>query len=162
LAVVRARRWGLNSARVMDLGIYLIIGALVGAKLMLVLIEWDQFRSNPRELLSLARAAGVFYGGLIVAVPLGLWLSRRSRLPMWTTADLVAPGIAMGHVIGRMGCLLAGCCYGKPTTLPWGITFTNPVAKANAGTPLGISLHPTQIYDALAELLIFAILIVSE
>src|SRR5262245_64474364 len=82
LAVVRARRWGLNSARVMDLGIYLIIGALVGAKLMLVLIEWDQFRSNPRELLSLARAAGVFYGGLIVAVPLGLWLSRRYGLPM--------------------------------------------------------------------------------
>lgn len=162
LAVVRARRWGLNSARVMDLGIYLIIAALVGAKLMLVIVDWDQFKSEPRELLSLARAAGVFYGGLIVAVPLGLFLSRRYGLPMWTTADLFAPGIAMGHVIGRLGCLLAGCCYGKPTTMPWGITFTNPVARANAGTPLDIPLHPTQIYDALAEILIFAILIVSE
>jgi phosphatidylglycerol:prolipoprotein diacylglycerol transferase len=162
LAVVRARRQGLDAARVMDLGIYLIIAALVGAKLMLVVVDFNYFREHPREILSLARAAGVFYGGLLTAVPLGLWLGRRYGLPMWTTADLFAPGIALGHVIGRFGCLLAGCCYGRETHVPWAITFTNPVASANAGTPLGVPLHPTQLYDAGAELLILIFLLVFE
>ena len=162
LAVARARRQGLNAQRVMDLGIYLIIAALVGAKLMLVVVDFAYFREHPREILSLARAAGVFYGGLLVAVPLGLWLGRKYGLPMWTTADLFAPGIALGHVIGRFGCLLAGCCYGRETHVPWAITFTDPVAAANAGTPLGVPLHPTQLYDAGAELLILVFLLVFE
>ena len=67
---------------------------------------------------------------------------------------MFAPGIALGHVVGRFGCLFAGCCYGKPTTLPWGITFTDPFAADNVGTPLGVPLHPTQLYEAGAELLI--------
>ena len=99
----------------------------------------------------------MFYGGLIAAFLVGLWLVRRYRLPVWTTADLYAPGIALGHVIGRLGCLLAGCCYGRPTDVPWGITFTDPVAAANVGTPLGMPLHPTQLYDAGAELLILVV-----
>ena len=162
LAVVRARRAGLDSARVMDLGIYLIIAALVGAKLMLVIVDFDYFRDRPRELLSLVRAGGVFYGGLIFALVVGLWLVRRYRLPVWTAADMYAPGIALGHVVGRLGCLLAGCCYGRPTDLPWGITFTSPVAASNVGTPLGTPLHPTQLYDAGAELLILIFLLAFE
>jgi phosphatidylglycerol:prolipoprotein diacylglycerol transferase len=162
LAVVRARRAGLDAARIMDLGIYLIIAALVGAKLMLVIVDFGYFRDRPRELLSLARVGGVFYGGLIFALLAGLFLVRRYRLPVWSAADMYAPGVALGHVIGRMGCLLAGCCYGRPTDLPWGITFTSPVAAASAGTPLGVPLHPTQIYDAGAELLILVILLVFE
>ena len=162
LAVIRARKSGLDGARVMDLGIYLIIAALVGAKLMLVIVDFDHFRSQPGELLSLVRAGGVFYGGLIFAFVVGLWLVRRYRLPLWKAADAYAPGIALGHVIGRLGCLLAGCCYGKPTDLPWGLTFTSPVAAANVGTPLGIPLHPTQLYDAGAEMLILAFLLIFE
>ncbi len=162
LAVVRARRAGLDAARIMDLGIYLIIAALVGAKLMLVIVDFGYFRDRPRELLSLVRVGGVFYGGLIFALLAGLFLVRRYRLPVWSAADMYAPGVALGHVIGRMGCLLAGCCYGRPTNLPWGITFTSPVAAASAGTPLGVPLHPTQIYDAGAELLILVVLLVSE
>src|SRR5262249_43725737 len=119
LAVVRARRAGVDSARIMDLGIYLIIAALVGAKLMLILVEWDYFRAQPRELLSLARTGGVFYGGFIAAFLTAAWLVRRYKLKLWPTADLMAPGIALGHVIGRFGCLLAGCCYGRPTTAAW-------------------------------------------
>jgi phosphatidylglycerol:prolipoprotein diacylglycerol transferase len=161
-AVVRARRAGLDSAKVMDLGIYLIIAALVGAKLMLVVVEWDTFKRNPGELLSLVRVGGVFYGGLIFAFIVGLLLVRRYRLPMWATADMYAPGIALGHVIGRLGCLLAGCCYGRETTVPWAITFTDQVARDNAGTPLDVPLHPTQIYDAGAELLILAVLLMLE
>lgn len=162
LAVVRARRLGLDGSRVMDLGIYLIISALVGAKLMLVLVDFNYFLSQPAELLSLVRAGGVFYGGLIAAVAVALVLVRRYGLPMWTTADLFAPGIALGHVIGRFGCLLAGCCYGRPTDVPWALTFTDPVAFSNVGTPLGIPLHPTQLYDAGAELLIMILLLATE
>lgn len=161
-AVVRARRVGLDGNKVMDLGIYLIIAALIGAKLMLVAVDFRYFINQPREILSLVRAGGVFYGGLIAAVGVAFWLVRRYGFSMWTTADLFAPGIALGHVIGRLGCLMAGCCYGKPTALPWGITFTNPVAAANVGTPLGVPLHPTQLYDAGAELAIMLILLATE
>ena len=162
LAVVRARRRGLDGTKVMDLGIYLIIAALVGAKLMLVVVDFDYFRSQPRELLSLVRAGGVFYGGLLAALGVAILLVRRYQLRIWATADLFAPGIALGHVVGRLGCLLAGCCYGTPTTMPWAITFTNPLAASNVGTPLGIPLHPTQLYDAGAELVILFLLLVTE
>ncbi|HUR19651.1 MAG TPA: prolipoprotein diacylglyceryl transferase family protein, partial [Vicinamibacterales bacterium] len=70
--------------------------------------------------------------------------------------------IALGHVVGRFGCLLAGCCYGRPTDVPWAITFTDPLAAQNVGTPLGIPLHPTQMYDAGAELIILAVLLFTE
>jgi phosphatidylglycerol:prolipoprotein diacylglycerol transferase len=162
LAVVRARRRGLDGARVMDLGIYLIIAALVGAKLMLVLVDFDYFRRQPRELLSLVRAGGVFYGGLLAALGVAILLVKRYQLRIWTTADLFAPGIALGHVVGRFGCLLAGCCYGKPTHVPWAVTFTSPVAQLNVGTPLDVPLHPTQLYDAGAELLILVLLLTTE
>jgi phosphatidylglycerol:prolipoprotein diacylglycerol transferase len=162
LAVVRARRVGVDPAKVMDLGIYLIIAALVGAKLMLIAVDFDYFRQQPRELLSLVRAGGVFYGGLIAAVAVGFFLVRRYKLNIWSTGDLMAPGIALGHVVGRFGCLFAGCCYGRPTDVAWAITFTNPIANANVGTPLNIPLHPTQLYDAGAELLILGVLLLTE
>jgi phosphatidylglycerol---prolipoprotein diacylglyceryl transferase len=162
LAVIRARRRQIDATKVMDLGIYLIIAALVGAKLMLIAVDFDYFRSQPRELLSLVRAGGVFYGGLLAALGVGLWLVRRYQLDAWTVADLTAPGIALGHVVGRIGCLLAGCCYGRPTDVPWAITFTNPAAATNVGTPLNTPLHPTQLYDAGAELLIMIVLLVTE
>src|SRR3989454_11501665 len=162
LAMVRAKARGLDQARVLDLGIYIIISALVGAKLLLLITDFKTFRADPRELLTLARSGGVFYGGLILAVTVALWFIRRKGLPLWTTCDVFAPGIALGHVVGRFGCLFAGCCFGKPTTLPWGITFRDPFAAANVGTPLGTPPHPTQLYEAGAELLILIILLVTE
>jgi phosphatidylglycerol:prolipoprotein diacylglycerol transferase len=162
LAVRRARARGLDGTRVMDLGIWVIVSALVGAKLLLLAVDFEHFRSNPAELLSLVRSGGVFYGGLALAVPVALIFARRAGLPIWTTADAFAPGIALGHVVGRLGCLMAGCCYGRPTQVPWGITFTNPAATENAGTPLGVPLHPTQLYEAGAELLILVMLLAFE
>jgi phosphatidylglycerol:prolipoprotein diacylglycerol transferase len=147
---------------VLDLGIYIIIAALIGAKLLLLVVDFDQFSSSPQDLLSLARSGGVFYGGLILAVIVAFWYISRHQLPFWTTCDVFAPGIALGHVTGRLGCLAAGCCYGKPTDVPWAIVFTNPLAAANVGTPLGIPLHPTQVYEAGAELLILGILLATE
>jgi phosphatidylglycerol:prolipoprotein diacylglycerol transferase len=162
LAMIRGRKRGLDSTRVLDLGIYIIISALVGAKLLLLVTDFRSFADNPRALFDLLRSGGVFYGGLIVAVTVALLYIRRIGLPLWTTCDVFAPGIALGHVVGRLGCFFAGCCYGKPTTVPWAITFTNPYAAANVGTPLNIPLHPTQLYEAGAEALILVLLLATE
>lgn len=162
LAVRRARARGLDGARVMDLGIWVIVSALVGAKLLLFAVDFDHFRANPADLLSLVRSGGVFYGGLALAVPVALIYAKRAGLPIWTTSDAFAPGIALGHVVGRFGCLMAGCCYGRPAQIPWAITFANPAASVNAGTPLGTPLHPTQLYEAGAELLILVLLLALE
>src|SRR5438093_3784602 len=159
LAMVRAKSRGLDETRVLDLGIYIIISALIGAKLLLLVTDWKAFVGDPKELLTLARSGGVFYGGLILAVVVALWYIRRIGLPLWTTCDVFAPGVALGHVVGRFGCFFAGCCYGKPTIVPWAITFTSPAAAANVGTPLNIPLHPTQLYEAGAEALILIILL---
>jgi phosphatidylglycerol:prolipoprotein diacylglycerol transferase len=161
-AMVRARARGLDQTRVLDLGIYIIISALVGAKLLLFLTDFRTFVQSPRELLTLARAGGVFYGGLILAVIVALWYIRRVGLPLWTTCDVFAPGIALGHVIGRFGCFFAGCCYGQPTSVPWAVTFTDPYAASNVGTPLNVPLHPTQVYEAGAEALILIALLATE
>jgi phosphatidylglycerol---prolipoprotein diacylglyceryl transferase len=161
-AMVRAEAQGLDGAKVLDLGIYIIISALVGAKLLLLVTDFRTFQADPQELLTLARSGGVFYGGLILAVAVALWYIRRAGLPLWTTCDAFAPGIALGHVVGRFGCFFAGCCYGRPTSEPWGITFTDPFATANVGTPLGVRLHPTQLYEAGAEFLILLVLLGSE
>jgi phosphatidylglycerol:prolipoprotein diacylglycerol transferase len=162
LAIYRTRKAGLDSARVLDLGVYIVIAALVGAKLLLLAVNFSYFRVHPAEMLVLARSGGVFYGGLIAATAVAFWYIRKHRLPLWTTCDMFAPGIALGHVIGRLGCLAAGCCYGIPTQRPWGITFRDPFAALNVGTPLNVPLHPTQLYEAGAELLILIFLLSTE
>ena len=161
-AIHRARRAGLDGQRIFYVGFVGIIGALVGAKLMLVVVDFGRYASDPSQLMGLVSSAGVFYGGLLLAVPVCWWYIRRCRLPLWTTCDMFAPGIALAQGVGRMGCLLAGCCYGQPTEAPWGITFTSTLAAANAGTPLGIALHPTQIYEAAAVLAILGVLLIGE
>src|SRR5215470_10246662 len=162
LAMVRAKARGLDANRVLDLGIYIIISALVGAKLLLLVTDFKTFTANPRELLTLARSGGVFYGGLILAVAVALLYIRRIGLPLWTTCDVFAPGIALGHVVGRFGCFFAGCCWGRETHVPWAITFHSQFANAEVGTPLDVPLHPTQIYEAGAELIILFVLLWSE
>jgi phosphatidylglycerol:prolipoprotein diacylglycerol transferase len=161
-ALIRARSRGLDRERVMDLGIWIIISALAGAKLLLLIIDYRQFLHSPGSWLDLLRSGGVFYGGLIAAVTVAFVYIWRHRMPMWTTTDVFAPGIALGHVVGRLGCLLAGCCFGRETTVPWAITFRDPHAFATSGTPLGVPLHPTQLYEAGAEALILVFLLVFE
>jgi phosphatidylglycerol:prolipoprotein diacylglycerol transferase len=161
-AMSRGKKRGLDANRVLDLGIYIIIAALVGAKLLLLIVDFDQFLRSPGDAFSLVRAAGVFYGGLFLAVVVAFWYISKHQMPFWTTCDAFAPGIALGHITGRLGCLAAGCCYGTPTNVPWAIVFTNPLANANVGTPLGIPLHPTQLYEAGAELLILLFLLATE
>jgi len=162
VAMVRARRMGLDAQKFMDLGIAIIVSALVGAKALLLILDFDHFTQNPADLLSLARSGGVFYGGLVLAVLVGIWYVRKHRLPVWTTGDLAAPGIALGYAVGRMGCFFAGCCWGAQTSVPWAVTFTDPVASEVVGTPLGIPLHPTQIYESISGFLTFVLILALE
>ncbi len=162
LARARARARGLDAGRILDLGIYVIVAAIVGGKLLLLVTDFQSFRQNPADLMSLARSGGVFYGGLLLSVAVAFWYMRRHALALWPTFDVFAPGIALGHAVGRLGCLMAGCCYGRPTSLPWGITFSDPFTGSYVGTPLGVALHPTQIYEVIAETAILLFLLALE
>ena len=160
--VVAARlgaRDGLPRERIYDLGLWLLLSAIVGSKLLLLLVE-PEYRAQPLRLLSLdfLRSGGVFYGGFIAAVLTAFVLVRRYRLPWWRTADAFAPAIALGQSVGRQGCFAAGCCWGKPTAMPWGVEFTER-AREVTGVPAGVHLHPTQLYESFAALAIFALLL---
>ena len=159
VATRQARRAGLDAARVADLGVYSLIAGLLGAKLMLLVVDWRYYSSHTREVLSLFQSAGVFYGGLLLGVPVALWVARRAGLPLWPTLDVLAPGVAIGQSVGRLGCLAAGCCYGKPSGSPWAITFRDAYATRTIGTPTDMPLHPTQIYESLLTLGLFLALI---
>jgi phosphatidylglycerol---prolipoprotein diacylglyceryl transferase len=149
---------GLPEGKILDFSLYILASAIVGAKLMLVLVEWRHYTQNPGDLIGVLRSGGVFYGGLIAATAVGVAYMRKHRLPAWRIADMGAPSIALGEAIGRWGCFAAGCCYGKPSDGPFAVTFTNPIANEAVGTPLGVPLHPTQIYLSLNALLIFLVL----
>ena len=155
-----ARTVGLSADKVTNLAIYCALAGMVGAKLLMFAFDWRMYAANPSELFALStlQAAGVYQGGLILAIVIAVWYMRSAGLPALLTMDVFAPGIAIGHAIGRLGCFAAGCCWGQECDLPWGVTFTNPDANALTGVPLNISLHPTQLYESGTEALIFAFL----
>ena len=154
------RQAGLNADAVTNLGIYCALAAIAGAKLMMFVVDLPYYVQHPAEFFSLAtlQAGGVFYGGLIAALAVAWWHMKRTQLPPLKTADVFAPGIALGHGIGRLGCFSAGCCWGIECHRAWAVTFTNPVANELVGVPLGRPLHPTQLYEAFAEFAIFGLL----
>lgn len=143
-----ARKQGLDPQKVQDLGIASIIGGLVGAKLLLVVVDFDQYRLSPRALLDVLQSGGVFYGGLLGALPVAWWYIRKHGLPLLATLDVLAPAVALGQAVGRLGCFAAGCCYGTSSTAPWSVIFHNEDAHALVGVPLGVPLHPTQLYES--------------
>src|SRR5438046_539212 len=148
----KAQQEGLDPDKIWNMGFIVIVSALVGAKILLFLSDFSYYSQNPREILSLytLRSFGVYYGGLLLSLGAATWYLRKTGLPAWKVSDLAAPGIALGQSIGRLGYLSAGCCFGKPTTMPWGLTFTSKYAYDNVGVPLNIPLHPTQIYETIA------------
>ena len=158
ITVRLAKRSGLNPQLISDLAIYCALAGLLGAKLLMIVFDWGDPDKPPIFSLPTIQAAGVWQGGLILAIATALYFVRRHKLPLLQTFDVFAPGIALGHSIGRIGCLAAGCCWGKECTLPWAITFSNPDANALTGVPLGLSLHPSQIYEMLTEAALFAFL----
>ncbi len=155
ITVHLARRSGLNPDLVTNLAVYVALAGLLGAKLLMIWFDWPDVNIFS---LSFLQAAGVFQGGLILAVAVAFLYMRSNKLPFLQTSDAFAPGIAIGHAVGRLGCFAAGCCWGKETHLPWAVTFHNPQAAALTGVPLEVPLHPAQLYEFTTEALLFAFL----
>ncbi len=185
-----ATRDGLDKQKVYDLGLWALAASLVGSKALMVITEWDSYyRDNPRQIFTLDffRSGGVYYGGFIAAVIASVIVMRVYKLPWWRTADAFAPGVVIGQAIGRLGCFSAGCCWGKPTTSWLGVHFTDkgheitgvPTIVSHLNDPIQqnvwaerladlggllapIHLHPTQLYEAVATLLIFVVLLLMH
>jgi phosphatidylglycerol:prolipoprotein diacylglycerol transferase len=153
-----AKQRGMNSEKVVNLGVYCALVGMLGAKLLMIAMD-PIYREHPAEIFTreTLQSAGIFYGGFIAALVFAFVYMHAQKMPVLSTADLFAPGVALGHGIGRLGCFSAGCCWGKPTSLPWAVTFTSK--DTTTGVPLGIPLHPTQLYEAFAEGIICLILI---
>ncbi len=159
-ATLRARREKIPGEFIADVVVALMIGSIIGARIVYVTTYWhEEFAGQPlMEIFAVWHGGLVYYGGLLGAIAAGALYMLWKKMPVWKTADVLAPSIALGSFFGRIGCLLNGCCYGRPTDLPWAITFTNPVAHDVSNTPLGVPLHPTQIYDALLNLALYGFL----
>lgn len=156
----RAPEYGVDRDTAVDMGIWLILSGLLGAKLLLVVVEGPgYYLTSFHGLLELFRAGGVFYGGLLGALAAAVFFVRVKKVRFLAFADAAAPAVALGQAIGRIGCLSAGCCWGEQCGKPWAITFTDPKAGANVGVPLNVPLHPTQIYEALGLLILVGLLV---
>ena len=155
---IQAKKHDLPSSKIIDMAFYTIIISLIGAKLILLVGNISYYMRYWRELLSLARSGGVFQGGLTFGFLFALWYFHKHRIPTWKAADIVAPALALGHGFGRIGCFSAGCCYGTECSLPWGVIFKSKYASDLTGIPLGIPLHPTQLYEAALNFLNFFVL----
>lgn len=157
-----ARKKQLDFDKVSTLALWAVAGGILGAKVLLLLRSFPGYWNNPSSLWSLGtlESAGDFYGGFLgalVAVALYFW--RQPGLPVWRTSDLFGPAIALGQSIGRIGCFMAGDDYGRPSGLPWAVTFTDPEAARIGGVPLGVALHPVQLYESIVCLLLFFFLV---
>jgi phosphatidylglycerol---prolipoprotein diacylglyceryl transferase len=155
-ATLRARREKISGERVADVTLWLMVGAIIGARIVYVTTYWKtEFADQPiSEIFMIQHGGLVYYGGLIGATIAGMIYIHWKKMPLWKTADVFAPSIALGSVFGRIGCLLNGCCYGRACSLPWAISFPadNPLHPPT--TPV----HPTEIYDALLNLVLYVFL----
>ena len=151
-----ARRQGLDTEKVTNLVVYVALAGLLGAKILMLMFDWRGIAEV--FTLNTLQSAGVFQGGLILALLFAWYYTKTQGMPLLETSDLFAPGIALGHAIGRVGCFAAGCCWGIECKLPWAVTFRNPDAALMTGVPLETPLHPSQLYEVATELLLFGFL----
>ncbi len=153
-----AGKAGIPKDDLADLIFYPVLSGIVGAKLFYAVTYWDQFGpdavSRAAAVLRTFQYGFVFYGGLIFGAAAFFLVCRRKGVPPFTAADLFAPALALGHAFGRVGCFLAGCCHGSPTSCPVSVVFTDPASEVNP-LYLGVPLHPTQLYESAGNLLIF-------
>lgn len=150
----RAPLSGVSRDAIVDLGPWIMAGAVIGARLLHVISYWDEeFARAPwHEVFNLRKGGLVFYGGLAGSSLAVIIAARRRKLPLWTLADILAPSIALGQVFGRLGCLFNGCCFGCATKAPWGLYYPWPHQS------YGHAVHPTQIYESLLCLCLYAFL----
>jgi len=153
-AVKLGKREGFDPQMVYDVSFWIILSGIVSSRLLYVIVEYKHYLQYPLDVFKLWQGGLVFYGGMIGAVGAIIVCARIYKFDIWRFADIAAPSAALGHTIGRLGCLFAGCCYGREAHVPWAVTFQDVHSIA----PTGIPLHPTQLYDAANELIIFLIL----
>ena len=151
-----AKAEDISSQQVMDMGFVIIVSAIIGSRAMYVLMNAPYYTRAPLDMLKIWEGGLVFSGGIIGVVLTMLWYIKRHGLSLGKIADLWAPAMAFGQCFGRIGCFMAGCCYGKPTDVAWGVTFTHPRCLA----PLHESLHPVQLYSSISNLIIFLVVLV--
>ena len=150
-----APRAGLDRDKLTDLLVYALLASFAGAKVALILGDFREFADHPvRFLVENLRSYGAFYGGFAGGVSVALLYMRRAGISFWRAADVAAVALPLAQGIGRWGCFFAGCCYGKPTTLPWGLVF--PAVDLCAD---GTRIHPWPLYESAADLLLFGVLL---
>lgn len=154
LSAREAERQGLSKARFYDLCFYAVLGALIGSRLLYVLLELPVFIAHPLKIFAIWEGGLVFHGGLVGAVAVAIYYMHRYSLPWRQSFDSLAVGMPVGQILGRIGCFMAGCCWGAPSNLPWAVTFTNPETLC----PLRVPLHPSQLYEALLLVGVFAVI----
>jgi len=154
-AVRLGKREGISSEKIIDIGFYVLLSAIAGSRLLFVAINAGFYLQHPLDAIKIWEGGLVFYGGLLLAVPVAVWYVKKHSLDMGRMMDLFAPSLAIGHAVGRLGCFFSGCCYGKPAGVPWAVTFLDPECVAMRGIPI----HPTQIYESLGEFVNFLVLI---
>lgn len=154
----RSFKTSLSAKIASELAIWIILGGFVGARALHIIAEYPQYYlDHPSEILKFWKGGFVFYGGLLGGLISAFIFLRRKHQIFSKWLDHSAPVIAFGYAFGRLGCLWAGCCFGKECTLPWAIVF-----RSGVEAPSGIPIHPTQIYASLAELLIWLVLLNLE
>lgn len=156
-----AKRRGLDPELLVGAALYTALVGLAGAKLALILQDFSYYSRNLGELftLNMLQSAGIFYGGVIAGLAFFVWYMRHHKVPFATAADCLAPGLAIGHAFGRLGCFFGGCCFGESCTRPWAVTYTNADVREFSNVPLNVPLHPTQIYESVTEFAIFFLLL---
>ncbi|MCX5781166.1 MAG: prolipoprotein diacylglyceryl transferase, partial [Elusimicrobia bacterium] len=151
----KAKQKNIPENIIIDLFFYTVLAGILGGRIWYVLINWTYYSKDLLNIVKIWEGGMVFYGGLIFGFITAVSYIYFKKLNFFTIADISAPALALGHFFGRIGCFLAGCCYGKGCTLPWAVKFTDKESLA----PLNTFLHPAQLYEALINLLIFLILI---
>jgi phosphatidylglycerol:prolipoprotein diacylglycerol transferase len=153
LAARLARERGLDGEAFVDGAVVILFAAIAGARLLFVMLNSREFAQHLLQIAALWQGGMSFHGGAVAGLLAGWLYIRHRKLPALAMADAAAPGIALGYAVGRIGCFLNGCCFGGPTTLPWGVHFSGP------GTEPGLHYHPTQIYATLINLGLTAALV---
>ncbi len=153
VAAREAKRLGLPEGRFFDLCFYILLAAIVGSRLFFVIVDPGPFLRNPLKIFAIWEGGLVFHGGLIAALATVVFLLRRYKMPWRPTFDALAVGMPLGVTFGRIGCFMAGCCFGSPSNLPWSVRFTNPESLC----PIQEPLHPAQLYEALLSLMVFGV-----
>jgi phosphatidylglycerol:prolipoprotein diacylglycerol transferase len=155
LGLKEARRYGMDEDRFLTVILFKLVGSIFGARILYVMEHIADYRQQWSSVLALWQGGLTLYGGVVAGTIVGLWMAKRQGLPVWRVADALAPSVAIGTAFGRVGCFLNGCCYGRPTKLPWGVVYppdTFPGLEFGA-TPI----HPSQLYFSLASLALFAV-----